>query len=350
MNHYCDMAQNHSSTSRLTSYIEAMIAGGTFAAGDRLPPLRELAEQFGLTPSTARRGLKELCEQDILELRHGSGTYVKAQEARNSDGRTVSVVLFNKNPQTSYCTYAMQRFQLAAAEYNWRLRMFFCNYHNLKPLYDENQFRESDALVLMGCYDTFDLSYLPENLPLIGLEMHTSLHGRLSSVTLDPFDAAELAAEHFKQLGIKHVKVVDARMPVHEIRTAMFCRLWGDDCEVITKHTELELADDHGCLFVSGSGYDDFAQRYKNSHGRDLAESFRVLSIDGKNLILPGYQPANTIAVDWCKAGEAVAEECARRLASPGSSARRIYLAPKLHLYNQNLLSTNDKRNKGKKS
>ena len=39
----------------LTDHIEAMIAGGQYPAGSRIPPLRELCEKFKLSRGTAAR-------------------------------------------------------------------------------------------------------------------------------------------------------------------------------------------------------------------------------------------------------------------------------------------------------
>ena len=241
--------------------------------------------------------MQELCERDILEFRHGSGTYVKPRRKLHNASYHISVVLFEKNFRSSYCSYAMQGFQCMAAEYGWQLHLSFHSYGQLKQNYDESVFQNRDALVFLGCYDTYDLSYLPKHLPCIGLEMHNSLNGQFSTVTLDPFDAAVIAAEHFRSLGIRHVKIISADTPVH---------------------------------------HEAYAQEYFRKHKKYLAENPAVLSIDGKSLIAPDFQPANTIAIDWPAAGEAAAEECLRRLKSCGSNARRIYLTPKLYLYHKN--------------
>lgn len=329
------MPDNRLLTSKLTGYIEAMIAGGNFTEGERLPPLRKLADQFHLTPSTARRSLQELCKRDILEFRHGSGTYVKPRKKCSNAGYNISVILFEKNFRSSYCSYAMQGFQCMAAEYGWQLHLFFHPYGQLKQNYDDSIFQNRDALVFLGCYDTYDLSYLPKHLPGAGLEMHNSLNGQFSTVTLDPFDAAVIAAEHFRSLGIHHVKIISADMPVHQIRTRLFQQEWGNDHEVIGPQdfSRCRIVPDCGYLFVSGTHHETYAQEYFRKHKKLLAENPAVLSIDGKSLIAPDFQPANTIAIDWAAAGEAVAEECLRRLNSRGSTARRIYISPKLHLY-----------------
>ena len=329
------MSDNKLLTSKLTGYIEAMIAGGNFMEGERLPPLRKLADQFHLTLSTARRSLQELCERDILEFRHGSGTYVKPRKKLLNATRNISVILFEKNFRSSYCSYAMHGFQSVAAEYGWQLHLYFHPYEQLENDFDLSLHRNHDALVLLGCYDTYDLSFLPKQLPGVGLEMHTSLDGQFSTVTLDPFDAARLAANHFRSLGLRHVKIISADMPVHRIRTMLFQQEWGRDHEVIDARAFLKCRIVSGCgyLFVSGTDHEIYAQEYFRAEQRILAENPAVLSIDGKNLIAPDFQPANTIAIDWPSAGEAAAEECLRRLNSRGANARRNYLTPKLHLH-----------------
>ena len=74
----------------LRSHVESMIAAGRFAPGDRLPPIRTLAEQFSLPPSTARRVIRELCDKGLLTLRHGSGTYVRDRGEKNTEARIVT--------------------------------------------------------------------------------------------------------------------------------------------------------------------------------------------------------------------------------------------------------------------
>jgi GntR family transcriptional regulator len=46
--------------------------------GERLPSTRELAQRHGIHPNTASAAYKELEDQGWLEVRHGSGVYVRA--------------------------------------------------------------------------------------------------------------------------------------------------------------------------------------------------------------------------------------------------------------------------------
>ena len=86
-----------SDNGKLIAYLEAMIAGGRYAAGDRLPPLRKLAEQFSLTPSCAHRAIRTLCERGLLELRQGAGTFVREPDKnRPISGGVISVAILDK--------------------------------------------------------------------------------------------------------------------------------------------------------------------------------------------------------------------------------------------------------------
>ena len=52
------------------------IARGVHGHNDRLPPERRLAETCGVARGTIRAALNLLAEQDLVEIRAGSGTYV----------------------------------------------------------------------------------------------------------------------------------------------------------------------------------------------------------------------------------------------------------------------------------
>lgn len=52
------------------------ITEGSYENGQRLPPERNLAHQFGVARGTLREGLRELENAGLVERRQGSGTYV----------------------------------------------------------------------------------------------------------------------------------------------------------------------------------------------------------------------------------------------------------------------------------
>ncbi len=57
--------------------VKALIAGGTWPAGNKIPPEVELAENFGVNRLTVRIALQRLHALGLLDIRVGDGTYVK---------------------------------------------------------------------------------------------------------------------------------------------------------------------------------------------------------------------------------------------------------------------------------
>lgn len=56
--------------------LERMIAGGTLAAGTRLPPIRQLARDLGLASGTVARVYRELESMDLVTTARARGTVV----------------------------------------------------------------------------------------------------------------------------------------------------------------------------------------------------------------------------------------------------------------------------------
>ena len=61
-------------------HVRRRVTGGELLHGERLPPERALAEQFGVSRGTVRDALRRLEEAGFVEKRPGSGTYVSYSE------------------------------------------------------------------------------------------------------------------------------------------------------------------------------------------------------------------------------------------------------------------------------
>lgn len=66
----------------LTTEVLALVRGEGLAPGDRLPSVRELAERFSVATPTMREALRLLEMAGNLDIRHGSGIYVREPETR----------------------------------------------------------------------------------------------------------------------------------------------------------------------------------------------------------------------------------------------------------------------------
>lgn len=62
---------------QIAGEISTGISRGSYGPGDRLPSESALAQQFGVNRHTIRRSLASLCNQGLLRVTQGSGTYVE---------------------------------------------------------------------------------------------------------------------------------------------------------------------------------------------------------------------------------------------------------------------------------
>ncbi|TCP53866.1 GntR family transcriptional regulator [Tumebacillus sp. BK434] len=58
-------------------HIKRMIEDGVLAPGDKLPPMTELAKQFGVSRAAVREAFSSLVGMGLIDLRHGEGTFVQ---------------------------------------------------------------------------------------------------------------------------------------------------------------------------------------------------------------------------------------------------------------------------------
>lgn len=64
----------------LTERLLQMIRSGEYQPGDRLPAIMQMAQSFGVGHPTLREALRKLEVIGAVEIRHGSGVYVKRGE------------------------------------------------------------------------------------------------------------------------------------------------------------------------------------------------------------------------------------------------------------------------------
>jgi GntR family transcriptional regulator, transcriptional repressor for pyruvate dehydrogenase complex len=74
---------------KIADQLRKLIDVGEFAVGARLPPERDLATQFGVSRPSVREALIALEVEGLVEVRMGSGIYVRSRDAA-TPGRTVS--------------------------------------------------------------------------------------------------------------------------------------------------------------------------------------------------------------------------------------------------------------------
>lgn len=69
---------------QIMGQIAMLCASGKLQAGERLPSVRELARELAVNQNTILRVYERLVSDDLLEMRHGQGTFVAKGARSNS--------------------------------------------------------------------------------------------------------------------------------------------------------------------------------------------------------------------------------------------------------------------------
>lgn len=70
---------------QLVEHLKHSIETGAIRAGDQLPSVRKMAEDLLINPNTVVRAYRDLDAEGILELRHGSGVFVRESVSARTD-------------------------------------------------------------------------------------------------------------------------------------------------------------------------------------------------------------------------------------------------------------------------
>jgi DNA-binding FadR family transcriptional regulator len=101
---------------QIADQIRALIRSGEFVVGARLPPERDLARQLGVSRPSVREALIALEVEGLVDVRIGSGIYVRARMA-NEVPKDLQVEVTSAPPATVVPDAAAGPFELLRARY-----------------------------------------------------------------------------------------------------------------------------------------------------------------------------------------------------------------------------------------
>ncbi len=81
---------------QIAESIRLQIARGELQAGDRLPSIRELAQEWGCTPGTVNRAYAVLADEGMVSSRRGGGTIVNENALADQQPPLRSAILVNQ--------------------------------------------------------------------------------------------------------------------------------------------------------------------------------------------------------------------------------------------------------------
>jgi DNA-binding transcriptional regulator YhcF (GntR family) len=324
---------------QLIDYLEERVVAGQYSNGSKIPSVRRLADKFNVSYGTALRGIDYLCEQGKFEKVANRGVFVRKslRVASNNKVRRIAVFMepyATESPQ-GMCYTAFLGMQELALKAGFT---FIVN-----PLMIENATEDiiygmsdgAEGIILLNEYD-YSIKELTPKVPVVGVLMDNSYNGSISTVNLDAWSVARMAAEFFESKKLKRVVIISSFKPVFVTRGITFAALWrekGFECEFITEYNysneEIDYDKNCGYLFTSDQNAQNHSLKFMEENGIELAKRFTILGMDGKQLIDPNFHRFPSIAVDWKAIGEIAFNECLSRINNPASIPKNISLTGK---------------------
>lgn len=72
---------------QIVAQVESAVARGDLRPGDKLPPVRKLAEEIVVNPNTVAKSYRQMEQMGLVETRKGAGTFVLDPKSRTAGTR-----------------------------------------------------------------------------------------------------------------------------------------------------------------------------------------------------------------------------------------------------------------------
>ena len=327
----------------LLNYYESMIVTGQLSAGSKLPPLRTLQEQFHLSYSTIQRGIAYLRSRGLLEKSGKEiliGSSSRREECKILRQITVFISPWRLHDKQGIFMTALQGLEKTALEHGYRILLTPLDQH-YDPIVQIRQSLSfsSGAVFLQEVDQVF--CQVPPSFPCVGISTVNDFGGRMTLIDLDPINCAEQAVEYLMQRGVKCVRTCTDNRPSYQMRTNLFEQRWILNGGTVLERIGLPIQEfipipydpTVGIFFSSDNVAHLYAEEYARQHpGKQLYREIPIISMDGKRMLMPDFQPFPTIAADWFEIGCIAFEELLMMIEYPGRRRRRIWMPCRLEL------------------
>lgn len=314
--------------------LEAMIHSGKLLQGDRIPPIRQLMKQYDVSLGSAKRALDVLQEKKLLETRPGAGTFVKSVPSYSYENAQLTIMVFLEwnIEQGGIYSSVFEGVRDCAMGDGCSLLFSYLGNDRFSVAEVEKLAGDADGVIFLSEYDR-GIDDFRLNIPAVGVGWHASMNGCVSVIDLDPFDAADLAVDYFRGKEADKVTIVTVPYPNMLLRADSFTKAWeraGGKVETIIcgdrDFETLNLDPNQAYLFTSSWGMESSVASYREKTGRNLLEEATVLSVDGRNLLMPQGIKADSVMPNWQEVGRRAFHECISRIKQPGRCPARLYL------------------------
>ena len=116
-----DMSDERAVYRQVADLLAAAVERGEFVQGERLPPVRQVADELGVNFNTIARAYRLMAERGLVVSRQGQGTTVVQGSETDDPARRLEIISASFLQRASRQGYGPQevRLELAAAIRRW---------------------------------------------------------------------------------------------------------------------------------------------------------------------------------------------------------------------------------------
>jgi DNA-binding LacI/PurR family transcriptional regulator len=239
---------------QIQQQITWLLASGTLKAGDRLPPIRELAEQLGVHMHTIRFAYQHLESEGLVSTRRGRGTIVLEHGARllrfpggNVRSNTIGVLVPGLNP---FYLPLLRGIEDASRELPALVLLSNTNDNPLRAeiIIQQMITKNVDGLILVSTgFDWIDVS--DSSPPIIFID---EPYVNKNVILFDSEGAAYKVTKHLIEHGYSEIALITVPMIIPQVQAVYqgFQRALQENGLPLVEKYVLEVPD-----FSSSSGY-----------------------------------------------------------------------------------------------
>ena len=210
-------------TAQIAALFRQKIADGEYRSGDALPPIKEVAERFGVSLTPVNQAFGRLEREGLVQCRVGDGTYVTGVRPISVPS---SVVLC-----TSFSGHIYGQLAEKMLEHLHRLRVYpvilNTNFANSGELF-RDAIPHARVILVIGsleCLHDASQGISLKNKRVVGvLSDYEALSGAgamVGRIVVDHHAAAHMIAEHLWQQGCRRVIVLGTNTMMDDARQAL---------------------------------------------------------------------------------------------------------------------------------
>lgn len=208
---------------QLARQFEVEIIESRWKVGDRIPSVRQLTEQYGVSVPIIRKALGHLAKDGIIETQPGSGSYVRKRPTHRMTDSTHSLVFMLTNTPSLKMSYYMRTLpEIAKAASSYGLSVEF-NHLNTDINNTIRITRPSGVIWCGGGELDYIRDLVERQVPVVAIGDGPDVE-HVTRIVNDDFEGGCIAGRHLFGLGHRKIAVIlrDAMLPYARRRLAGF--------------------------------------------------------------------------------------------------------------------------------